>query len=439
MNLKWAEDSSKSGLGMEAVLIKKEGRIFYGWFIVAVSFLCWFAADAFGWYTFGIFIGPMTSEFGWTTLGMTGAMTFRTVAAGLLGLIIGPLADTRHGARVIMSIGVVITGAVALTVSRINNLWQFYLLYGLVGALGTVAIGGLVTNTIIAKWFVRKRGRAMGISTMGVSAAGLVFVPLVHYLISNYGWRTTLIVLGIVIWVLTFPVIFIIRRRPEDMGLMPDGDDPEAIAIETRGPDSLSVLSSGENIWTLREALRTRTLWLLLIGFNIIGLSLFGAIIHFFPYIEDKGFSSDVATAALTTFAFCALLVKIPWGLIAEKIHVRKCIISCYIGCAIGLVVLINSDTVFSVFLYSVMYGIALGGDMVLQELMWANYYGRTFLGTIRGFVMPFFLISMAGGPLFAAWLRDITGNYNIAYTLFCLAFIIGSLFIYLAKPPERS
>ena len=422
---------------MEAVSIKKEGRIFYGWFVVAVSFLCWFAADAFGWYTFGMFIGPMTSEFGWTTIGMTGALTLRIVMAGLIGPIVGPLADTKHGARVLMSVGVLIAGGVALAVSHVQTLWQFYFFYGVIGALGMVGFGGLVTNTIIAKWFIRKRGRAMGISTMGVSAAGLVFVPLVHYLITNFGWRTTLVVLSIIIWSLAFiPILLVVRRCPEDMGLRPDGDDPE---VENGSFSAAGVMSAGEHIWTLKEALRTRTLWLLLVGFNITGLSLSGVMIHFFPYLKSKGFSSDIAASALTTFALCCLVVKIPWGLIAERIHVRYCLITCYAGSAIGLVIIIYSDSVFSVFLYAVTYGIALGGDMVLRELVWANYYGRTFLGTIRGVIMPANLISMAGGPLFAAWLRDVTGGYQLAYTLFFMASIIGVFFIYLARPPEIS
>jgi len=425
---------------VDVVLIKKENRIFYGWYIVAVSFLCWFAADAFGWYTFGIFLKPMTSEFGWTTVAMTGALTLRTVVAGLIGPVIGPLVDTRHGARVLMSGGVVIAGAVALATSYIQNLWQFYFLYGIVGALGMVGFGGLVTNTIIAKWFVRKRGRAMGIATLGVSTAGLVFVPLVHILIKHFGWRTTLIVIAIIIWALTvIPVSLIVKRRPEDMGLRPDGDESEEADFEAEALDRAGMFSSGERAWTLGEALRTKTLWLLLIGFNITGLALSGVLIHFYPYLESKGFSSNIAASALTTFAFCCALVKIPWGLLAERIHVRKCIIVCYVGCAVGLFILISSDTVFTVFLYAVTYGITLGGDMVLRELVWANYYGRTFLGAIRGVIMPANLVSMAGGPLLAAWIRDITGEYQIAYTLSFVACVTGIFFIYLAKPPKIS
>jgi MFS family permease len=425
---------------VEIIPINKEARIFYGWVIVAVSFLAWFAADAFGWYTFGIFLGPITRELGWTTLMLTGAMTLRTVVAGLSGPVIGPLADTRHGGRIMMSLGILIAGAVPLAVSRMTALWQWYLFYGAIGGLGMVGYGGLVTNTIIAKWFIRKRGRAMAIAAIGVSISGVVFVPLVHRLISNYGWRTTLVVLGLMIWGLTFvPIVLFVRRRPEDMGLKPDGDDPEM--IEPGSNDSIITdhVSFEEEIWTLKEALRTKALWLLLIGFNITGLAISGIFIHFFPYVETKGFSTDIAASAMTILAVCCALVKIPWGLIAERIPVRYCVTACYSGCALSLIILLSSNTVPFVFLFAIAYGVTLGGDMVVRELVWANYYGRTFLGTIRGVIMPANLISMAGGPLFAAWLRDITGDYQVPYTVFLIASVVGTVFIFLAKPPGKN
>lgn len=280
----------------------------------------------------------------------------------------------------------------------------------------------------------------MGIAAIGVSISGVVFVPLVHRLISNYGWRTTLVVLGIMIWGLTFvPIVLFFRRRPEDMGLQPDGDDPEVIESETDESTIADKVSAEEEIWTLKEALQTRALWLLLIGFNITGLAISGIFIHFFPYVVTKGFSTDTAASAMTTLAVCCAIVKVPWGLIAERIHVRYCVTACYSGCAMSLIILLSSNTLSFVFLFAIAYGVTLGGDIVVRELVWANYYGRTFLGTIRGVIMPANLISMAGGPLFAAWLRDITGDYQVPYTVFLIASIVGTVFIFLAKPPGKT
>ena len=423
----------------ETMLIKNQRRIFYGWFIVAVSFLCWFAADAFGWYTFGIFLGPITREFGWTITLFTGAFTLRICIGGLLGPVVGPLVDKKYGARILMSMGVLIAGTVPILVSKMQALWQFYALYGVIGALSMVGFGGLVTNAVIAKWFIRKRGRAMGMAAMGVSTSGLVFVPVCHYLVSQFGWRTTLMILGFIIWGLAFfPVVIFVRRSPEDEGLRPDGDDPAVTVTGSEIRPQEEVASSEEEIWTLKEALRTKALWLLLMGFNIAGIGLSGVFLHFYPYLESKGFSTDVATSAMTTLALFAALVKIPWGMLAEKVQVRYCITACYLGCSLSLLILMNSHSVPIVILYAVAYGITLGGDMVLRELVWANYYGRTFLGTIRGVIMPANLISMAGGPLFGAWLRDITGSYQLPYRIFFILFLAGTFLIFLAKQPIK-
>ncbi len=140
----------------------------------------------------------------------------------------------------------------------------------------------------------------------------------------------------------------------------------------------------------------------------------------------------------MTTLALFAALVKIPWGMLAEKVQVRYCITACYLGCSLSLLILMNSHSVPIVILYAVAYGITLGGDMVLRELVWANYYGRTFLGTIRGVIMPANLISMAGGPLFGAWLRDITGSYQLPYRIFFILFLAGTFLIFLAKQPIK-
>jgi len=419
--------------------LKREIHLFYGWWIVAVAFLCFFAADAFGMYTFGLFIGPMSREMGWTTVMITGALTLRSVTAALTGPIVGPLADTKHGARMLMSIGVLVAGGVAIAVSRAHALWQFYLFYGIFGALAMVGFGGLVTNTIISKWFILKRGRALGISAMGVSISGMVFVPLVHHLISNYGWRNTLVIVGLLIWAFTFiPVVMLVRRRPEDMGLRPDGEAPVPVDAGNGRLEEASTQAYEEEIWTLGEALRTKSLWLLLIATNVTGLSLTGGMIHFVPYLQSNGFSSDIAAGAMTVFALACAVVKVPWGIVAERFNVRYCIIVGYIGCAVALAILLNSTNVSLVFLYAVIYGLALGGNMVLRDLIYANYYGRTFLGTIRGVIMPVGLVSMAGGPLFAAWLKDTTGSYRLAYYIFLLTFIVGAFVMYLAKAPVK-
>lgn len=415
-------------------------RIFYGWYIVAVSFLCWFAADAYGWYTFGLFLGPMSTELGWNTTTLTGALTMRMVIAALLGPLIGTLADKKYGARVVMTFGVIIAGIIPITVSHVREVWQFYLCYGVIGALGSVGFGGLVTNAILAKWFVRKRGRAMSIAAVGVSLSGMVFVPLANYLINHFGWRTTLVCIGLIIWTLTvIPVFIFVRRQPEDMGLRPDGDTIRSPLLDSSANELIKQDDELEVIWNLKEAMRTRAMWLLLIGFNLLGLGMSGVFVHFIPFIKDKGFSSDMAASAMTILALFCALVKIPWGLLSERINVHISASVCYAGCALNLFMLVITRSPVFIYLFAITYGITLGGDIVLRELVWANYFGRTFLGTIRGVVQPLSVVSMAGGPLFAAWIKDVSGGYQTPYTIFMIAAALGTVFVIIARPPKKN
>ncbi len=424
---------------MLALTVKDRIPFFYGWIIVAVCFLCWLIADAFGFYTFGLFIVPLSEEFGWSTMMITGVFTVRSLTAALLGPFIGRIADRGSGARWLMAGGVLAAGGSVFLVSRMQTPWQFYLYYGVIGALGMIGFGGLVSHTIIAKWFVKMRGRAMGIASMGVSISGLIFIPLNHYLISHFGWRQTLEICSIIILGLAFvPALLFIRRSPEDLGLLPDGVDPDQDQDGSGSNSDANRTDQSEDSWTLREALRTKALWLMLIAFNATGLAFTGVMIHYYPYMKTKGIEPDLAATSMTAYAFFCAVVKIPWGLIAEKMPVRYCIISVYLGCALGLAILIYTQSTPFIFVFAAVYGLSIGGIMVVREVLFADYYGRQFIGTIRGVVMPLNLIAMAVGPVFAAWLYDLTGSYQLPYHIFLGAFMVGVIFMYLAKQPNR-
>ena len=415
-------------------------RIYYGWIIVGVCFMCWIIADVFGFYTFGMYIEPIGNELGWTTLMITYALTIKQITAAFIGPVSGYLADKKHGPRFVMPVGVLGAASSLFLVSRAQTIWQFYFAYGIVGALGSIGFGGVVTHTLIAKWFIRMRGRAMSIASMGVSVSGLIFIPLNQYLISNYGWRYALLTGSLIVMCVAFlPTVFFIRRRPEDIGMKPDGDHLRSAHTNDNtnpGSNKFGVL---EYSWTLRQALRTRSLWLLLVAFNVTGVAFSGAMIHSFPFIETMGITRTTAASAMTLYALVCATVKFPWGLLAEKFPVRNCIIASYAGCALGLAILILFQNKASIFAYAIIYGAGIGGMVVVREILFADYFGRTFLGTIRGVVMPANLISMAGGPVFAAKLYDMTGSYQLAYTVFLFAFIIGIIVMFLAKKPAPS
>ena len=431
------------GMETEAVTAKKRGRFFYGWLIVAIAFLGDFISAGIGAYAFGLFFKPMSEELGWTRAMTAGALTMRNLMGAVSSPIIGPLVDRKHGPRVLMTVGGLLGGLAIMGLSRVSALWHFYMAYGVLGALGMIGLGGLVTNTVVAKWFIRKRGRAMAIATMGISSGGLVLVPLTQWAISSFGWRTAWVVLGCLIWVvIVVPAALLIRRSPEDIGLRPDGDEIEVRDTGSATP-SIAVLEAEalhaeEEVWTLRAAVKTPTLWLLVAVFNLGGMSIMVTHVHVVAYLTDEGYSSAVAAAAVTVFAFCAGISKLIWGLMAERMAVRYCVIGCYLLTVVGLAILLNPRNVQMVFSYAVVFGLGIGGTAQLNPLTWANYFGRTFLGTIRGVLSPINLLSNAGGPLLAGYLYDITGDYQLPFTILLSGALLAALLMFFAKPPKQ-
>ena len=418
----------------EAATDAPKAKLFYGWIIVGVCFLSWLVADAFGFYTFGLYILPISNEMGWSTTTITGALTMKMLTGAVIGPFIGYVTDMKYGARILMSLGALVAGGTTFMISFVQTPFQFYLLYGAIGSLGMIGFGGLVTHTIIAKWFIRMRGRAMGIATLGVSVSGVLFIPLTHYMIDTHGWRASLRLVGIIMWIAALlPSLIFIRRRPEDMGLSPDGDTIyKGTMGEGDGNGGPAVKS-----WTVREVLKSKILWILLAAFNITGLSLNGIMVHFYPFMENKGISMDIAAGAMSLFAACCAVVKIPWGFFAEKFKVQYCIIAIFIGGAVGQFIILNASSTLAVFAYAIVYGTALGGLMVLREVLFADYFGHEFLGAIRGVIMPINVLCMSASPLLAAWLYEISGSYKVPYTLFMCTFILGAFFMLFAKQPD--
>lgn len=415
-------------------LTVRHGRFFYGWWIVIVAFFSDLVGTGATAYTFGVFYQPLGLEFGWSRSMIAGVATVRSVVMGFAGPIIGPLVD-RYGARVLMITGGLLGAFSLMAMAFITNAIHFYILYGIVGALALTATGPLVTQTTVAKWFIRKRGRATAITAMGVSGAGIIMVPLTTYIIGSSGWRTAWVVLGLIALVVMVPLAgFLMRRRPEDMGLRPDGDSPPPPAttgsISTKAPQP-------EATWTLRAAVRTPALWLIILSFNLASMSIAAILLHQINFMLDKGFSAATAATVVSFYSFCAIIGKLIWGFVAERVHVRYLDFMCFSGIAAGIFVLIQANSTWQLFLFSAVYGLTRGAYVLLTPLTYANYFGRTFMGTIQGFTYPFSIVASAGGQLFAAAVYDFTKSYDLAFIIFAVASIVGAFFMLLARPPR--
>jgi OFA family oxalate/formate antiporter-like MFS transporter len=402
--------------------------VFYGWVIVAGTFVSHLLSYGVLTVAFGIFFPFMADalHLGRGLLATTAAVA-RLMSAALSPLI-GPMVD-RRGARPVMTLGVLSLAAGAVVLGVAGSAWHVMLGYGVVMAFGSTALGELTGDATVARWFVRRRGRALAIATMGLSTAGIV-VPLpLAILIAQLGWRSAWLVLAGVVLVLGLAAAALMRRRPEDYGLVPDGT---TIPSGVRPVDAAVM----ERSVGMRAAARMPSFWLLVLSTNLAGLGFFGVNLHLFSYITDRGLPAAAAASIITYLYTLHTVAKPLWGFVAERVHVRYCIAVCYAGGALGVVMLLGSASVARLIAFATVYGLTRGAQSFVTSLAWADYFGREAQGAIRGLASPFRHLAAAAGPIVGGVLYDLSGDYRLAFIIFAAAFASGAAVALAAKPP---
>jgi len=410
---------------------------FYGWYIVAVALVAQFVAVGTQTYASTVFLKPMTQDLGWTRSQFSAVQTVSTVVMGVVGFVIGALID-RRGPRRLMLIGGVVCGAALIATSRVEDLWQFYLARGVAQTIGNALLGSLVVNVTLSKWFIARRGMAVAIASSGVSLGGVLMTPLVSAIIDQWGWRDAWVALGVMVWVLVLPSAMIMRRAPEDYGLHPDGMTPEQALTFSQAKRRLSSVSEVQ--WTRHEAVRTKTIWLIIAAYGIANIGIGAMLLHMVPFLTDHGWTRSEAALLYSIQAWVALLSKPAWGVLMDRFHPRFLSAFGFVVAAIGVLAILaaaHSGSWIPLAAALALWGLGIGGSIPLQETVWANYFGRQHLGSIRSIAMPFSIIFGAGGPLLAGLLYDGSGSYTLAFILFAAFWLIGFVLILLARPPR--
>jgi MFS family permease len=403
----------------------KSKRSFYGWRIVAATFFI----NAFGigtfFYGFSTFFNPLIAEFGWSRTLMSGVFSLSRLEGGVEGPVVGWLTD-RFGARRLLFIGITTAGIGFIVLYTINNILSLYLIFLLVLSMGFNIGYTHATSAAVAKWFVKKRGRALSILLTGNGVGGAIFVPVIAWLITQYDWRVAAIIIGIATLLIPLPLALIVRSTPEEMGLQPDGDvaTPKGSTSE---PD-YSLASSADDTYldevnlTVREALKTRAFWMYAVSMILRSCILSAIVVHQIPHLTDIGISYQTASNVL---GFMVLL-SIPGRFIFL-----------FISCAlqgVGILIFINASTLPLLYLFVVVYGLGYGGAIPLTVALRADLFGRKNYATIAGITMSLAVIGTVSAPLFAGYLYDTTHSYSLAFYIF-VAMIILSGFFFLMIP----
>jgi len=414
-------------------------KFFYGWYIVAVGILVNIAGTFAFSSTLSIFLKPITEELGVTRGAFSLIRTFEIGVAALIVPMLGPWID-RHGGKGVLVLGVLMEGTGLLLSSLVQNFWQFVFVRCSLVIAGEALLGSLVINVTIAQWFVRNRGRAMGIANLGTGIAKFSIPIATASLFVLVGWRYTWAIFGVVAPLLVIaPALVFLRRKPEDIGLRPDGDLTEAGPAGSKSTKNKKELSENpdEAVWTRAQAVRLPTFWVLVVTFGIASVGIAGLNLHIYSYVTDIGYSPIVAASFMSTIAVTQLGSTLIWGILADKFDIRK--VSCiqFLIQGIGLITVITSPRIEITYIGFFLYGTGLAGSFVLREVIWANFFGRNSLGTVRGLSMFFSHLFAASGAPFFGFLHDRTGSYNLSFILFCCALFTSAFLVLLAKRPE--
>lgn len=410
-------------------------RVYYGYYIVGGALLAQFIAVGTQASVSGTFFKPMSDDLGWTRAEFTYAQTIGRFMMAFAGFFIGVYVD-RYGGRRLMLIGVSILAAALFAVSQITELWQWVVLRGLIFTSGAALLGNLVVNVTLSKWFVEKRGRAIGVSAMGVSLAGVVMPLLMTWVIDSWGWRTAWQALAVGSLLVIYPSALVMRRQPEDHGLHPDGKSDEEVA---QGGGA-AAQRDFDNSFTRREALRTPALYMIVLSFGLGGVGIGAMLLQTIPFLTDEGFSRTTAALMSTAMSVPALLSKPVWGWLMDIWDARRLAAAGFVLSGIAMIVIVlaaKQHALVPLVAGFLLMGWGFGGQIPLQETIWGSYFGRRYLGSVRSVAMPFSLFLGAGGPLAVSYYFDIVGNYDGAFYAIGALWVLAAVLVLLVRRPQ--
>jgi len=413
---------------------EKQPRIFYGWYILAIGMIGAFLSAGTSQLFMSIMLKPLTAEFGWSRTAATGAITTGTIMAGLLAFPFGALAD-RYGPRLLTSLGALVTVATYFLITKSAELWQFYVVFVIGRVVSTNTISTIAPTNAAVNWFRRFRGRALGLLNLATPLGSSILAIVAQLIMERHGWRTVFMMFALAMLLLqVLPAALFLRRRPEDCGLLPDGGP----AVEKTSASPLRKPLEKEFNWTLREAVRTPTMWFLLSA-TIVALTVNAGVgFHLVAYYTDVGIAASTAVAALSAYAFTGAMANVIWGFLSEKISERMLAALVMVLTAFTILYLESVRTAPGAFIFAVLFGLTSRGEGTLVNIILAQYYGRGSFGAISGFVLPFNMLGLGFGPLIASVSFDRTGSYDAVFTVFIGVALIAAILLWLAKKPAR-
>ena len=413
--------------------------VFYGWVVLAMAALGTYAATGVAQVVIGGIQNLIFDDLGWDRSTIAFAVTAGTWMSGLLAPLFGRLVD-RQGPRRLMPPAALIAGVSFIALAGIRQVWHFYAAYIVARAIANPALVGVVPRTVAVNFFSRKRNLAIGLVSTFRPVSGAINIQIISIIAAASSWRVAYRLLGVFSILLALPLFLIMRRRPEDIGLRPDGDEapppsPAAASAARRGGQPSP---PGDGSWSAGEALATSAFWLI-VSAEMLTILTSGTVgFQIVPFLVDSGISQPVAVIALSLSSLLGALVNPGWGVLADRYQPRLLATFATLVTLATAAFFIPTAGGPGGFVVAIVWGIASGGLNVLGSMMLAQYFGRASYGTITGLTGPFQMAFLGLGPTFGALLYQATDGYSVIWFYALGAYALATLLIFSARRPTR-
>ena len=404
-------------------------NIYWGWFVVAGAFLV-LSINYGARYCFGVFVKPMAADYEWSRSVISLGASLNMLVYSICAIYIGRLLD-KMAPRWIITCGALLATLSLILTSSVKTPLQFYLVYGLLLGAGSACMGVVVTNTSVSKWFIRKRGLAIGVTTMGISFGTILLTPAAGFLVKNYGWQSGFLFLGAVTFVIgvSLSQLLLGKTRPEAYGMLPDGENDPSLVIniqpEQHHPTKLP----------MSRILTDRRFWILGGCYSMAVMALMSVFVHQVAFALDNQIEKVAAASSLGAIGLAAFCGQFFFGWLSDRIKDAKVAACLGLGImAVGMLILPEATTAKRLYVYAVIFGFGYGSLAPMMPILAADRFGRHVMGSVYGLLTFFIGIGGAVGPILGGIIFDAFGSYNRVWYLNMMLLAIAALVILTLK-----
>ncbi len=405
---------------------------FLGWRMVGVAFFVDFVAVGFFFYSYGVFFKAIAAEFGDSRLGVALGLTVTNAVGAIAAPLVGRALD-RYPLRRVIGVGATSMALGFLALSQVQTQLQFYLVLGLFIGFGASSMGNLATSKLVANWFERKRGTALGIAATGVSLSGVVMPYISAEIIGLYGWRNGFLVYGLFTFFVVVPLVLrLVISRPEDVGLRPDG----ALKLSDGGASSAGPVRPR---LSMRDVSRSRNFWVIVLTFSLMFCCMSTTLTHMVPRLTDMGHDLSLASLVMSLCAGLGVAGKLSFGWLGDKLPVRRIMLLIIVVQFAGQMIMFQSEALAWFALGAALFGYGVGGVVPMQGNVVGKTFGSERFGAVLGLMRPaMFPIQILGVP-FAGWIFDTTGSYALAFQSLFVLYALAALAITFYRAPVQT